>query len=120
MPLKCRLYCDVFRFFPCRQGSETDASTTHLAKRTQFSTNVDAKKPAKESAMSLQQRRPRPSSAPSRKRGNNKTADPSGEPAPLGYYSKSLALLGVNVPSSRVEATKLTSQAVKVYGMDTK
>jgi hypothetical protein len=105
--------------FPFRQGSETDASTTHLAKRTQFSTNIDATKPAKEKAMSLQQRRPRPSSAPSRKRGN-KTADPSAEPAPLGYYSKSLALLGVNVPSSRVEATKLTSQAVKVYRVDTK
>lgn len=51
--------------------------------------------------------RRRPQSAPGKK--------PSQEPlAPLGDFSKSLRLLGLEIPSSRTEASKLTDQEVKV------
>ena len=56
-------------------------------------------------------RRRRPASAPSRKQNKN-VADL--QPAPLGLYSKSLKLVGVDVPSTRTQATKLTNQAVKI------
>ena len=55
--------------------------------------------------------RRRPQSAPNKKPVKAPTKEPE---APLGEFSKSLKLLGLDIPSTRTEATKLTNQEVKV------
>ena len=52
----------------------------------------------------------RPQSAPSKKPNR----PPIEAKAALGEFSKSLKLLGLDIPSTRTEATKLTNQEVKV------
>jgi len=58
--------------------------------------------------------RRRPQSAPHRKIVKAASKAPKEPEAPLGDFSKSLKLLGVDIPSNRTEATKLSSQEVKV------
>jgi hypothetical protein len=53
----------------------------------------------------------RPQSAPSKKAVKAPPPEPE---ATLGEFSKSLKLLGLDIPSTRTEATKLTNQEVKV------
>ena len=55
--------------------------------------------------------RRRPQSAPSKRPIR---PSPEEAKAPLGQFSKSLKLLGVEIPSTRTEATKLTNQEVTV------
>merc|ERR1719400_2822089 len=58
--------------------------------------------------------RRRPQSAPPRKVVKLPTKVPEEPDANLGDFSKSLKLLGVDIPSNRTEATKLNSQEAKV------
>ena len=58
--------------------------------------------------------RRRPQSAPHRKIVKVASKSPEEPEAPLGDFSKSLKLLGVDIPSNRTEATKLNSQEVRV------
>ena len=58
--------------------------------------------------------RRRPQSAPPRKVVKLPAKVPEEPDANLGDFSKSLKLLGVDIPSNRTEATKLNSQEVKV------
>ena len=58
--------------------------------------------------------RRRPQSAPHRKMVKPAAKAPKEPEAPLGDFSKSLKLLGVDIPSNRTEATKLSSQEVTV------
>merc|ERR1712107_148127 len=58
--------------------------------------------------------RRRPQSAPPRKVVKLPSKVPEEPDANLGDFSKSLKLLGVDIPSNRTEATKLNSQEVKV------
>ena len=58
--------------------------------------------------------RRRPQSAPPRKIVKATIKTPKEPEAPLGDFSKSLKLLGVDIPSNRTEATKLSSQEVRV------
>ena len=58
--------------------------------------------------------RRRPQSAPPRKIAKAAQKTPKEPEAPLGDFSKSLKLLGVDIPSNRTEATKLSNQEVRV------
>jgi len=89
------------------QDTKKVVKSTKIRPTVKIKEDVTAKKP-----MKVTQKRPQ--SAPPKRRIVAKPPEPDEKKVELGEFSKSLKLLGMDIPSVRTEATKVDSQDIIV------